>query len=166
MEAIAPNALRVKAFGKRKMVGDRAVAAVEGSIEAGDLRQVRTARAQLADRRQIVRLMQRRQRRIALQIAPAPDRRSAPDGRSRGRHGRHDVRRQPDRPPASRAARRRQPNRRRQIRHLMLRVDAVDQALPIRRLGAQPRPRADAVHLAFDAGVSGRRRPRARTPGI
>ena len=40
---------------------------MECGIEAGDLRQSRVARAQLADRRQIVGLMQRRQRRIALQ---------------------------------------------------------------------------------------------------
>ena len=44
------------------MIGKRAVAAMECSIEASDLRQFRPAQENDADRREIVRLMQRRQR--------------------------------------------------------------------------------------------------------
>ena len=52
----------------RVVVGERAVAAMEGGIEAGDLRQVGRAREQRADRREIVRLVQRRQRDVAFEM--------------------------------------------------------------------------------------------------
>ncbi len=50
------------------MIRERAVAAVEGGVEAGDLRQFGEARADRADRRQIVGLMQRRERNVALEM--------------------------------------------------------------------------------------------------
>ena len=68
MKAIAAHAVRVEAFRDCIMVRDRAVTAVERSVETGDLRQLRTAREQRADRRQIVRLVERRQRDVALEM--------------------------------------------------------------------------------------------------
>ena len=50
------------------MVRDRTVAVMEGSVEAGNLRQLRTPLQQCADRRQVVRLMQRCQRNVLLKI--------------------------------------------------------------------------------------------------
>ena len=50
------------------MVGERIMPAVESGIKAGDLRQVRPPRPQRPDRRQVVWLMQRRQRHIALEF--------------------------------------------------------------------------------------------------
>ena len=44
------------------MVGQRAVTAVKRGIEAGDLRKGRANAQQRTDRRQIVRLVQRRER--------------------------------------------------------------------------------------------------------
>ena len=50
------------------MVCDRAVATMERRVETRDLQQLRTGCQQGADRREIVRLMQRRQRNISLEI--------------------------------------------------------------------------------------------------
>ena len=49
------------------MVREGAVATMERRVETGDLRQLRTSSEKQSDRRQIVRLMQRRQRDVALQ---------------------------------------------------------------------------------------------------
>jgi len=44
------------------------VAAVEGGVEAGDLRQFGAAREQCVDRRQIIGLVQRSERNVALEM--------------------------------------------------------------------------------------------------
>ncbi len=65
MEAVAAHALHVEAFGQRVMIGKRAMAAVERGVEAGDLRQSGATLENRADRREIVRLMERREWNIA-----------------------------------------------------------------------------------------------------
>ena len=150
MKAVAADPFGVEAFRDRVMIGDGTVAAVEGGIEAGDLRQVRKAGEKDADRRQVVGLVQRRQRHVTFEI---------------GEHVAID----PDRPVILRAAmydtvtdcrghkflRLAQPSAgaeqcRRNIADLRRRVGLVDQELRIGTFGAQLRPRADAVHLPFD----------------
>ena len=41
MESVAAHALRIELLGNRKAIGDLRMASVEGSIEAGNLQQVR-----------------------------------------------------------------------------------------------------------------------------
>ena len=67
VEAVAADALRVQLRGQREHLRDLRVAAVERGVEAGHLRQLRRALQQQADRRQVVRLMQRRERNELLQ---------------------------------------------------------------------------------------------------
>ena len=55
-------------------------------------------------------------------------------------------------------------NRVGQVLNLIRRICPVDQRLLISRLGAQPRPRADAVHLALDQAFH-RPRRRSQRPG-
>ena len=62
MEAIASHAVGVEARRYGKMVRNRAVAPVKGRIEAGDLRQLGKPRPEGLDRRQVVGLVQRRER--------------------------------------------------------------------------------------------------------
>ena len=63
MKAVAPDALVVELMRDGVVVGDRVMVAMKRGVEAGDLRQCRKIGEQRADRRQIVRLVQRRQRR-------------------------------------------------------------------------------------------------------
>ena len=62
VEAVAADALVVERARQGVAVGVRGVAAVEGGVEAGDLRHVRVDLHREADRREVVRLVQRRQR--------------------------------------------------------------------------------------------------------
>ena len=68
MKAVAAHALRIEALRDGVVIRDRAVAAMERGVEAGNLRQMRKTRENGADRREIVRLVQRRERDIALKI--------------------------------------------------------------------------------------------------
>ena len=63
MEPVALHALSRQFFRQREHLGQPRVAAVERRVEAGDLRQFRPPLEQHANRRQVVRLMQRRERR-------------------------------------------------------------------------------------------------------
>jgi hypothetical protein len=69
VKAVAAHAFVVKATGDRVVVGQSVVIAVKRGIEAGDLRKAWKIFQERADRRQVVRLMQRRQRCITLQPA-------------------------------------------------------------------------------------------------
>ena len=62
MKTIAAHALCVQLRRQREHLGNLRIAAVERSVEAGHLRQLRQTFEQQADRREIVRLVQRRQR--------------------------------------------------------------------------------------------------------
>ncbi len=62
MEAIAAHALAMQRIRNGEAVGHFGMAAVEGGIEAGDLRQIGARGGDGRDGRQIVRLMQRCQR--------------------------------------------------------------------------------------------------------
>src|SRR4051812_34923100 len=68
VETVAANAFVIEALRYRVAICRCAVATMERRIEAGDLRQVREARADGADRRQIVRLVQGRERHEALKL--------------------------------------------------------------------------------------------------
>ena len=68
VEAVSPDAGIMQCARQGEAAGDVSVAAVEGGIEAGHLRQVRVRRGQRADRSQIVRLVQRGERNQPLQI--------------------------------------------------------------------------------------------------
>ena len=67
VKAVAPDALGVEAMRDGVMVRERVMVAMKRGVEAGDLRQRRKILQQRADRRQIVGLMQRRQRGEALE---------------------------------------------------------------------------------------------------
>ena len=62
VEAVAADAVVVEPARQGEPVGELGMAAVEGGIEAGDLRQVGLDRGDRADAGEIVRLMQRRER--------------------------------------------------------------------------------------------------------
>ena len=62
MKAVAAHAFRVQVLRDGKMVRNRCMTAVEGRIEAGNLGELRKNRANGANRREIVRLMQGRKR--------------------------------------------------------------------------------------------------------
>ena len=63
VESVTPNALGVELMRNRIVVCDRFMRAVKRGVETGHLRQLRKIGQQRADRRQIMRLMQRSQRR-------------------------------------------------------------------------------------------------------
>ena len=65
MEPVSANALGVEVFRDGIVIGQRIVAAVEGRIEAGNLRQRGEVGEERTDGRQIVRLVKRRQRDIS-----------------------------------------------------------------------------------------------------
>ncbi len=67
VEAVAPDAFGMELVRDRVVIGERIVIAMKRGIEAGDLRQRREILRQGFDRREIMRLMQRRQRYVALQ---------------------------------------------------------------------------------------------------
>ncbi|MCY1520626.1 hypothetical protein D9M68_554080 [compost metagenome] len=68
VEAVAAHPFLVQALGQRVAVGHVAVAAVECGVEARHLRDPGPAFADDADRSQVVRLVQRRQRREGIQL--------------------------------------------------------------------------------------------------
>jgi hypothetical protein len=66
MEAVAANALLIELLRKRVVVREFRVPAMEGGIEAGDLRQLRLSLPQRADRAEVVGLVEWSQRREGL----------------------------------------------------------------------------------------------------
>ena len=68
MEAVAPDTGFSQLRGQREHLRQRRIAAVEGGIEAGDLRKLRRALHQAPDRRQVMRLVQRRERNQFLEL--------------------------------------------------------------------------------------------------
>jgi hypothetical protein len=66
VKTVAAHALVIKAFWDGIMVRDRAVPAMERGVEAGNLPQMRKTRENGTDRGEVVRLVQRRERSIAL----------------------------------------------------------------------------------------------------
>ena len=69
MKPVASDTLGVKALRNREMVGDFAMAAVKRRVEARDLDQFRPTREQCLNGREVIRLMQRRKRNVALKIS-------------------------------------------------------------------------------------------------
>ena len=68
VKPVSPYPLGVEALRNRETVCNGAMAAVKGRVEARDLKQFRTPLQQGADRRQVVRLMQRCERNICLEV--------------------------------------------------------------------------------------------------
>ena len=164
VKSVAPHAFRVEALGNRVMVGQRIMGAMKRGIEARDLGNPGHAVKKRADRRKVVRLMQRRERRVAFEprknLFVDQDRlivfRSAMD-HAMADGGRLKLLRfaQP---------RTRSLQRRRNVFQLLGRIGLVDQLLLVCCLGAQPRLGSDAVHLALEQALW----PRgvgAQTPG-
>ena len=150
VEAVAPDAFGMELVRDRVMVGERIVVAMEGGIEAGDLRQCREIAQQRPDRRQVVRLMQRRQRDVALQ--PRHDRMIDQHRASMIRPAMDDAMADGDGVDVEFVA---QPgagdrHRGRHIRHRLDRIGPVGQRIAGRAAGAQSRTAADPVHLALD----------------
>ena len=150
VESVTPHPLGVEALRDSEMIGHGPAATMERGIETGDLRQFREARQNRADRREIVGLMQRRQRNIALKL---------------GQHGAVDE----DRLVVIRAAMNDAMTDREKIEllrftqpvangldcggHVWNRFDfeiAIDQRGSVGVVGAKPRPCPDAIHLPLD----------------
>ena len=72
MEAVAADAVVIEPAGQGEPVGELGMAAVEGGVEAGDLRQVGVERGDRTDPCEIVRLMQGRERAERLEIGEHP----------------------------------------------------------------------------------------------
>src|SRR5262249_13659756 len=140
VKAVAPDAFVVERTGQRKAVRELRVAAMEGRVEAGDLRQVGMALAQYPDRREIAGLVQWRQRnktlqrlestvidqdRLRIDRAPMKDAMADSDDLII-----FDLVRQPDRNDALRL---------RRVGDLGGREGALDQDLPVMIFGLQAR---------------------------
>ncbi len=67
MKTVPPDAAFGDRLRQRERLRDRGLATVERGIEARDLRQVRRAGEQRPDRREVVRLVQRRERDVLLE---------------------------------------------------------------------------------------------------
>ena len=142
MKAVATDAFRIEALGDGVVIGDRAMAAMEGGVEAGDLRQVREARAE--ETRIGARLFgwcsgasgTYRSRRCEDHL-----RRPGSGARIRDRHARRDGRSRADRDLAARAARRRVDRMRATIGNLSRGEVAIDQDVSSVASRAQPRTR-------------------------
>src|SRR5258706_5726599 len=131
------------------MVGQRAVAAVERGVEAGDLGQGGQARPDRADRRQVVGVVQRRQRHEALEAAQDArvDQHRSVEIRPPMHHPVADCDRVDGMVLAQPAAGVLQ--RRWHVGHLGRVQLAIDRRAAL-DLGAQPWLRPDAVDLALD----------------
>ena len=94
MEAIAPHALVIKTARQGEGVGDEGMGAVEGGVEAGDLRRFGESVQRRVDPSQIVRLVQGRQRlEIVQMLVSWPASMQQGLRSNRGRHARRDGRR-------------------------------------------------------------------------
>ena len=142
-------------------------------IEAGDLGQPRPVRHDRPDRRQIVRLVQRRERDIAFEAAKNLLRDN--NRLIEFRASMHDPvadRNWVDvtfiaKPPGRRV------QRRRNVRHGLIRVGSLDQNLPFGRLSGQMRLSPDAFNFTFELAAEAARlidakhlELDARRPGI
>ena len=132
------------------MVRDCAMAAMERSVEAGHLQQIRPARQQRAYRRQIVRLVQGRKRTVSLQMRQnvrIDDNRSIVVGAAVNdavAYGDEFHRLCFLQPIAGGR------HRGRDVGDLFRRIGFIDQVGAVACFDAQPRQRADAVKLTLD----------------
>src|SRR6516225_2240890 len=150
MKAVTAYPFCIEATGERIMIRHGTMSAMKCGIEAGNLRQLRATRKQRADRREIVGLVQRRQRNVTFESCQhllIDEHRPVIVGAAM-----NDAMADSDQVEILGLA---QPSTRRaysawQIRNRLLRVCLVDQRYLVGALGAQARADADAVHLAFD----------------
>ena len=150
MKSIPAHALGVGTLRDRVVIGKRTVAAMKGCIETGDLRKAREACQHRADRREVVWLVKRRQRCIALKIGE--DCRVDQHWLVIFRAAMHDPMPDCDRlnflsltQPRSRDL-----QGSRHISHLLQNVGLIDQWRLVGCFGAQSWPSPDAIHLSFD----------------
>src|SRR5262245_39346415 len=150
MKSVTADPVPIELLGNREMIGKRTVTAVESCIKAGDLGKVWRSRQQRANRREIVRLMQRRKTHICFQ-----DREHGPIYQDRsivigstvnhtmadGDHVELLILAQPAPCFGDRSS---------DVRHLVARILFVDQDSFVVSLGAQTRPGTDAIHLSLD----------------
>ena len=150
VEAVAADALGMEMLRDRVVVGDGGVLAMEGRVEARDLGQPRLVQHDRPDRSQIVRLVQRREGDIAFEALenllrdnnrPIEFRASMHDPVADG--NRVDVT-FIAKPPACRV------QRRRNVRHGLIRVGPLDQNLPFRGLSGQMRLGPNAFNFTFE----------------
>ena len=153
VKPVAPHAFGVEALRDRVVVCQCIMGAMECRIEARDLRRPGHALQKRADRREVVGLMQRRERRIAFEprknLFVDQDRlivlRSAMD-HAVADGGRFKLLRFAQ-PRTSRL------QRRRNILQLLGRIGLVDQLRLVCCFGAQPRLASNAVHLALEQAL-------------
>ena len=161
VEAVAAHALVVERARQGVAVAMRGMPAMEGGIETGDLRQGRVDLHREADRREIVRLVQRRE----LLVGGQPVEHGRVDQHRARVVGAavHDAVADGTKLEAVEGP---QPcaglgDGGRQIGHARRRVGAVDQHRSIGGSGAQARPHPDAVNLAAHTALEvGRRQSR------
>ncbi len=132
------------------MIGKRTMAAMERGIKTGDLRQARLELPQDANRRQVVRLVQRGQWDIALELRQhfAIDQHrllvSRPPVNDAMAYGDEVEALGFAQPPCGRL------DGGGKIGHVLRRVHSIDEGLAFDPFGAQARPRAEAVNLTLD----------------
>src|ERR1043166_4357304 len=150
MKAVSADAVGVEALRNRVAVRDRIVRSMKGGIKAGDLRKIGLTRADRPDRREIVRLVQRRQRNVAREagknVVVDPDWpaiiRSAVNNAMPNRDRLKSLCfAQPA--PCSRQGSR-------NVRYPFRRIRFIDELALARAFGPQSRLRPDTVDLPFD----------------
>ena len=157
VEAVAADALGMEMLRDRVVIRDGGVLAMEGRIEARDLGQPRPVRHDRPDRRQIVWLVQRRERDIAFEAAEnlVCDYNRLIELRA-SMHDPVADRNRVDvtfiaKPPGRRV------QRRRNVRHGLVCVGSLDQNLPLRRFGGQMRLGPDAFNFTFELAAEAAR---------
>ena len=151
MKSISPDTFAIEALRDCIVIRDGVVRAMKRRVEAGDLQQIRARWQQRTDRRQVIGLMQRRQRDIALQArqhvvdrssdGPIVVRAAVNDAMADGDRMTVWVSRNQARSPAMAAG---------TSANLLRRIGSVDQRRSVAPLRPQPRLRADAVDLTFE----------------
>ena len=101
VKPVAPHPLLVQRVGQRERLLDLRRGAVKRRVEARDLRQFRVHRQRHADRRQIVRLVQRRQWHQRFQLGEQFRRHPRPAANGAARHARRGDRAPRDAAPPS-----------------------------------------------------------------
>src|SRR5262245_51876009 len=150
VEPVAAHALRVKTLRDRVVVRKCVVATMEGGVETGDLRKIGGTGKNRTDRDEVVRLMQGRERNIALEL-----REHALVDQYRPielRTAVHNPMADGDRLEVLRLT---QPSagdgeRRRHVGHIVRRVGLVDKCRAVGCFGLKSWPRANTTHLPLD----------------
>ena len=155
MKAVAADALGMEALGNRVVVGDGGVLPMERGVEAGNLGQPRPVDHDRPDGLQIMRLMERRERDVALQAVENLLRHE--NGLIEVRAAMHDAVADCDRMDVKLVAqpRARRMQRGRNVGHCFRGIRSLDQNLAFGRLRGQVRLCSDTFDLAFKLAAEG-----------